>query len=186
MKRRFLLTLAAPAVLAGCGFKLREAPDFAFDAILINAPGGSNLMPELRRNLQSTGKVKVLTTPPPAVLPAPTTIAAPQAPASAPVPTAPGSVILDILQEQREKIVVGLTASGQVREFELRTRIRIRLRSAGGKELIPETELLQTRDISFNESNVLSKESEEALLYRDMQTDLVQQIMRRLASIKAV
>jgi len=31
---------------------------------------------------------------------------------------------------------------------------------------------------------VLAKESEEALLYRDMQSDLVQQILRRLAAIK--
>lgn len=186
MKRRSLLALAAPAVLAGCGFQLRKAPDFAFNAILINAPGGSNIATELRRNLQSTGKVQVLTTPPSPILPAPSTIAAPQEAASAPPPTTPGSVILDILQEQREKVVVGLTASGQVREFELRTRLHIRLRSVGGKELIPDTELLQTRDISFNESDVLSKESEETLLYRDMQTDLVQQLMRRLAAIKVL
>ena len=98
----------------------------------------------------------------------------------------PGSVTLDILLEQREKVVVGLSASGQVREFQLRTRLRFRLRSAGGRDLIPDTELLQQRDISFNESSVLSKESEENLLYRDMQTDLVQQLMRRLAAIKAV
>ena len=55
-----------------------------------------------------------------------------------------------------------------------------------GKELIPETELLQQRDISFNESAVLAKEAEEALLYRDMQTDIVQQLMRRLAAVKEI
>ena len=38
--------------------------------------------------------------------------------------------------------------------------------------------------MAFNETQVLAKESEEALLYRDMQADLVQQIMRRLAAIK--
>ena len=55
-----------------------------------------------------------------------------------------------------------------------------------GRELIPETELVQQRDISFNESAVLAKEAEETLLYRDMQTDLVQQLMRRLAAVKTV
>ena len=55
-----------------------------------------------------------------------------------------------------------------------------------GKELIPETELLQQRDISFNESAVLAKEAEETLLYRDMQTDIVQQLMRRLAAVKSL
>ena len=95
-------------------------------------------------------------------------------------------VVLDLLDERREKVVVGLNASGQVREFQLRERIRFRLRTPQGKELVEPTELLQQRDISFNESAVLSKEAEENLLYREMQTDLVQQLMRRLAAIKTL
>ena len=92
-------------------------------------------------------------------------------------------VILDVLQDQREKVVVGLNASGQVREFQLRLRFRFKLRSAKNSELIPITEILQQRDISFNESAVLAKETEEALLYREMQSDIVRQIMRRLATV---
>jgi len=68
----------------------------------------------------------------------------------------------------------------------LRTRFRFKLRTPQGKELIPETELLQQRDISFNESAVLAKEAEEGLMYRDMQTDIVQQLMRRLAAVKTL
>jgi len=83
-------------------------------------------------------------------------------------------------------VVVGLNASGQVREFQLRSVVRFRLRTPQGRELIPETELVQQRDISFNESAVLAKEAEETLLYRDMQSDLVQQLMRRLAAVKTV
>ena len=93
---------------------------------------------------------------------------------------------MDFVSEQREKVVVGMSATGQVREFQLRTRLKFRLRTPQGKELIPETELLQQRDISFNESAVLAKESEENLLYRDMQSDIVQQLMRRLAAIKTL
>ena len=80
-------------------------------------------------------------------------------------------------------VVVGVTASGQVRAFQLRIRVRFRLRTPQGQELIPETQLLQQRDISFNESAVLAKEAEEGLLYRDMQSDLVQQLLRRLAAV---
>jgi LPS-assembly lipoprotein len=186
MKRRTLLALAATSALAGCGFKLRQAPDFAFDAIQINAPLTA-LVSELRRNLAASGKVQVLDAlPAPKTLAAPSTIAAPEPPPDAPLPTVPGAVILDVVQEQREKVVVSLNATGQVREFQLRTRLKFKLRTPGGKELIPETELLQQRDISFNESAVLSKEAEESLLYRDMQSDLVQQLMRRLAAIKAI
>jgi LPS-assembly lipoprotein len=83
-------------------------------------------------------------------------------------------------------VVVGINASGQVREFQLRLRVMFSLRTPQGRELIPSTELLQQRDISFNEAAVLAKEAEEALLYRDMQTDIVQQLMRRLAAIRTV
>jgi LPS-assembly lipoprotein len=95
-------------------------------------------------------------------------------------------VILDVLQDQREKTVVGVNASGQVREFQLRVRFKFRLRGKDGREVIPETELLQQRDFSFNESGALAKESEEALIYRSMQSDIVQQALRRLSSVKAI
>ena len=45
-------------------------------------------------------------------------------------------------------------------------------------------DLLGPRDITFNDSQVLAKEQEEALLYRDMLSDLVTQIMRRLQAAK--
>ena len=165
LQRRSVLMLgAAAAALAGCGFQLRQAPDFAFDSIVVAAPASSPLANELRRNLGANGKLQVLP----------------------PLQQQQADVILDLLQEQREKVVVGLNATGQVREFQLRSRVRFRLRTPQGRELIPDTELLQQRDISFNESAVLAKEAEENLLYRDMQTDIVQQLMRRLAAIKAV
>ncbi len=153
--RRRAFAAALPALLAGCGFQLRKAPDFAFEAILIPSTGVIGI--DLRRNLASNDKLRVLP------------------------PTAPAlqaQVVLDILGEAREKVVVGLNASGQVREFQLRT--------PQGKELIPNTELLLQREISFNESAVLAKEAEEAVLYRDMQNDLVQQLIRRLAAIKQI
>jgi LPS-assembly lipoprotein len=165
MKRRTLIAASTAALLAGCGFQLRQAPDFIFESIAINAPATSPLATELRRSLAADGRVRVL-------------------PAGADAKQA--SVVLDMPSELREKVVVGLNASGQVREFQLRTRLHFRLRNAAGQELIPETELLQQRDISFNEAAVLAKEAEEALLYRDMQADLVQQLMRRLAALKTL
>jgi LPS-assembly lipoprotein len=164
-RRRMLMAAGAAALLAGCGFQLRQAPDFAFDSIAINAPASSPLANELRRSLAADGRVRVL-------------------PAGSDAGQA--AVVLDMPSERREKVVVGLNASGQVREFQLRTRVHFRLRTSAGKDLIPETELLQQRDISFNEAAVLAKEAEESLLYRDMQSDLVQQLMRRLAALKTL
>ena len=165
MRRRLFLLGGggAAAALAGCGFELRKAPDFAFRSIAI--PATTSMANELRRTIASAGDVQVT---------------------ARQLPLDQAQVVLDLVAELREKVVVGLNASGQVREFQLRSTVRFRLRTPQGRELIPETELVQQRDISFNESAVLAKEAEETLLYRDMQTDLVQQLMRRLAAVKSV
>jgi len=163
MRRRNVIVQGAAALaVSACGFQLRQAPHFAFKSIFV--AGSTPLANELRRMVRSSDGLEVLEL-----------ARAEQA-----------QVVLDLLSEQREKVVVGLNASGQVREFQLRTRLKFKLRTPQGKELIPETELLQERDISFNEQAVLSKEAEENLLYRDMQTDIVQQLMRRLAAVKSL
>ena len=168
MQRRTCLTLLtlSPALgLTGCGFALRKAPNFAFKSLFSPFSEGSLLGTELKRSLESGGNVRVITD-------------------ARQIDQA--DVILDVLQDQREKTVVAINASGQVREFQLRIRFSFKLRSAKGIDLIPTTEILQQRDISFNESAVLAKESEEGLLYREMQSDIIQQIMRRLAAVTAL
>jgi LPS-assembly lipoprotein len=162
-KLRRVIVGALAVSLVACGFELRKPPEFVFKTIYANVAPTSVLGTELRRNLSALGNVQLITD-------------------AAQLKDA--QVILDILQELREKTVVGMSPAGQVREFQLRIRIRFKLRTPQGKELIPETEMLQQRDISFNESAVLSKEAEEGLLYRNMQTDIVQQLMRRLAAVK--
>ena len=168
MQRRFCLSLLATSMtlgVAGCGFALRTAPNFAFKSLFSPFAEGSLLGTELKRSLESGGKVRVI---------------------SDVRQIDQADVVLDVLQDQREKTVVAVNASGQVREFQLRIRFQFKLRSAKGKELIPTTEILQKRDISFNESAVLAKETEEGLLYREMQSDIIQQIMRRLAAVTAL
>ena len=164
MQRRFfLLAAGAAAGLSACGFALRQAPNFAFKTIYSGVAESSTLGAELNRNLEAGGTVKVIRD-------------------ARQIEQA--QAVLDVLLDQREKTVVGVNASGQVREFQLRTRFRFQLRTLKGKLLIPPTEIVLQRDISFNESAVLAKEAEEGLLYRDMQSDIVQQILRRLAAVK--
>jgi LPS-assembly lipoprotein len=50
--------------------------------------------------------------------------------------------------------------------------------------LIAPNEISLSRDITYDDSNVLAKDLEEDLLWRDMNNDLVNQIMRRLSIIK--
>lgn len=166
MQRRHLLarlaTLAAAGVLTGCGFRLRGSYTFRFRSLAL--VGAGPVAQELRLALESSGAgVKVL---------------------DERQPRDQADVVLDLQGEQRQRVVAGRSAGGQVRELQLRIALRFRLSTPDGTELIPETELLQQRDISYNESQALAKENEEVLLYRDMQSDLVQQLMRRLAVVR--
>ena len=162
MHKRTLLTLMAAAPLAACGFRLRGVPQFAFHSLYIAAPASSPLAKELLRTLQGSGS--------------PLTVS------RDPSQLTQSEAIIDILSERQERVVVAYNSSGQVRELQLRLRVNFRLRTPTGEEPIPATELLQTRDVSYNETIALAKEAEEALLFRNMQTDIVQQLMRRLAA----
>jgi len=163
LSRRGVLAAGAAAWLGGCGFKLRQAPSFVFTTIYINAGANMPLAAELRRSITSSDKVKVLT---------------------APGEMASADVVLELLANPQERIVVAQNSSGQVQEFSLRMAVKFNLHTPSGRLLIPDTELLQQRDVSFNETFALGKETEEALLLRSMQSELVQQIMIRLAAVR--
>ena len=161
MQRRAFLPWLAGMALSGCGFRLRGDLQFPFQTIALQPANGGAVLQDLQRALSRS--VQVL---------------APEA------PLAQADLVFYMLQEAREKTVVGLNSSGQVRELQLRLRVSFKLSQPSGTEVLPATDLVQQRDISYNEAAALAKESEEALLYRDMQGDMVQQIMRRLASLR--
>lgn len=167
MQRRTSLKLAGTGalglLLAGCGFTLRQAPNFDFQTLYSGFAPASSLGLQFRRNLASSGNVRIITDR---------------------QQINEADVLLDVLSDLRQKVVVGINASGQVREFQLRLLFKFRLRRKDGIELIPETEITQQRDLSFNEAAALAKEAEEALLYRDMEKDVVQQLLRRLGTIR--
>jgi len=160
MQRRLFGSSVFLLGLSACGFQLRQAPNYPFRTLFISVAETSVFGQELKRNISASGRVEVITDP---------------------KQVERADVIFDLLLELPEKVILSRTSAGAVREFQLRLRIRFKLRTRDGTELIPDTEMVQERDISFNENAALSKETEEALLYRDMRSDLVQQILRRLA-----
>ena len=164
-RRTWLMSTALSAGLVGCGFELRKPPSYAFSTLFSSIPIVSPFGLKLKRSLESSGQVEVITDP---------------------RQIERADVIFDQLFEVREKVVVGRTSTGAIREYQLRLRYRFRVRAKNGIELIPDTEITLNRDINFNETGALSKESEEALLYKDMENDLVLQIQRRLAAIRKI
>jgi LPS-assembly lipoprotein len=93
-------------------------------------------------------------------------------------------VILTIGQDLRQRVVVGQTSAGQVRELELRALFAFTLSNALGREVMAPTQLSLARSLNFSETAVLAKDAEEAQLFNDMQNDMVAQVMRRLSAVR--
>ena len=93
-------------------------------------------------------------------------------------------VVLQATEEGRERSVVASTSAGQVREMQLRLRLNFRAQTPDGRQLIAPAELLLSRDLLFTETAALGKQQEEDELFRDMQSDVVRQVLRRLAAVK--
>jgi LPS-assembly lipoprotein len=159
-RRRALRKIAlAPLLLlaAGCGFRLRGAAELPFSTVYVPGSTGGIAL-DLARNIRAATNVKVVDD------------------------AKEAEAILQFTDESRAKEILSLTGAGRVREFRLRYRVRFRVHDGKGNEYLPQSTLELTRDITFNDAEVLAKESEEQLLYRDMQADMVQQIMRRLSA----
>jgi LPS-assembly lipoprotein len=154
MKRALIIFLAL--ALSGCGFQLRGTANVPFDTVYVpNATGGIAL--DLKRSIQAGTRAKVVDD-------------ARQADA-----------IVQFTREERQKVILSLSGTGRVREYRLIYRVGFRVHDGKGSDYVPASNIELSRDITFNDTEVLAKESEEQLLVRDMQSDMVQQIMRRLA-----
>ena len=158
-----LLALTMTLTLSACGFQMRGSNGqyhMPFHSIYLGFPENSPMGVELRRNLRGADGVTVVTDP------------------------AKADAKLDVLTDTRNKAILSLNSQGRVREYLLTYTLVFRVRDAKEAEMLGPTQISLKRSVTFNESQVLAQESEEALLYRDMQSDLVQQILRRLAAIK--
>ena len=178
MQRRHLLTglsaTLALASLGGCGFQLRRGPKvMAFRTIqLTGFASTSPLASELARALEASG-VDVVDS----------TLQATQAASASQVPTS--HLVFEALRDSRDLVVVTKTAYGQVRDMSVRTGVRFRILRGDGSELLGPTDTFLARDLSYNERDALAKQDEAAALQRSMQTDIVDQVLRRLAMIRS-
>jgi LPS-assembly lipoprotein len=158
LRRKFVLTPFL-LLLAGCGFRLRGTAEVPFETLYLPS-ATSGIALDLKRNIQAGTNARVVEDPKQA------------------------DAVLQFTEETRQKEILSLTGTGRVREFQLRYRVGFRVHDGKGAEYVPQSVIQLTRDVTFNDAEILAKEQEEQLLFRDMQTDMVQQIMRRLAAAK--
>ncbi|HEY0665858.1 MAG TPA: LPS assembly lipoprotein LptE [Gallionella sp.] len=155
-----VLIMLGMMVLAGCGFHLRGQAGMPFKTMYISiATPGSPFVMELRRNLAANKVVLVDN-------------------------AESAEVILEIVSEESDKQVLTLGADGRANEFRLIYRVSLRAYDLKQQTWLPAQDLEQLRDFSYDDAHVLAKESEELQLQRNMQSEMVQQLLRRLSNAK--
>ena len=159
-RARWIAVFALAAALAACGFHLRGQATYACSSLFVNVSGAPVFESELKRTLESAGSAKL----------APTATAA--------------QVILDIPPISDDKDVLSLSGGGSVREYQLVMRIAFRLHDADGLDWLPAGEIIVRRSYTFNETEVLARDAEEQRLLREMQSDAIAQLIRRLQAAR--
>ena len=160
---RAALILAAPALLASCGFALKGSEQLPFTSLFLDQNANGATAVALRRQLQGVPGLTLL---------------------ELPEQRAQAQVVVQIDRDSQNKRSIGANAYGLTRELQLTSHFDYRLLAADGRELGQPVQLEQRRDINYNEAIVLSKEGEEEMLYRDMAEDLAGQVIRRLAATR--
>ncbi len=157
---RHLAMAVLLALVAGCGFHLRGDVDYAFTSLYVNAPADNPLTVELKRAIVGAAGTRLAESP------------------------AAAQVVLDVTGLADDKQVLSLSGGGRVREFLLVKRAIVALHDAAGRDWLPASEVQVRRSYTFNEAQVLAREAQEVRLLKEMQTDVVQQIVRRLQAAK--
>ena len=154
-----IVALLSIALLSACGFQLRGEYTLPFSSVFVSTPGGSVVAAELRRELANI----------------PTKL----------MPSAKDAdARLNIIEDRRDRQILSLSGAGRVREYDLKLRVVYQLIDAKGAVLIPTSEIQLSRILSYDDSRIIAKQQEEALLYQDMERDAVGQILRRMTAIK--
>ncbi len=154
---RLVAILAMTAAIAGCGFHLRGDASYPFTTVFLNTAPTAPIAIELKRSLVGA-----------------TLVGSPAA----------AQAILDIAPVVDDKQVLSLSGGGRVREFMLTKRVSFRLHDAEGRDWLPAAEIVIRRAYAYSESEVLAREAQEVRLLKEMQTDAVQQIVRRMQAAK--
>ena len=159
-RRALVVGCVALVWLPGCGFQLRGAAQLLFRKLYSGFARNSAIGSELRALIRVNSDTTIVDR------------------------VDEADARLEVLLERREREIVGFTSTGRPREYQLRLRIRIRVTDAKGVEWMPATELVLRREITSSDIEVVNRAQEEELLFREMESDFVQQLLRRLSALK--
>ena len=159
---KLLFAVLLAALITGCGFHLRGtlSGNLPYKSLFIALPDTADVRIWLERYINASGSTKIVDSPKEA------------------------DAIFQQISDNRIKTILSVNAQGRVREYRLQLDYRFQIVNSKGQILVRPNEVNLSRDITFDDSNILAKDLEEGLLWRDMNNDLVNQIMRRMSIIK--
>ena len=147
-------------VLSACGFHLRGSYSLPWETIYITLPEFDVMRAEIKRHVEASTRTKVVSDPKEA------------------------NAQLVILRNDQLRSILSLNAKGFVREVQLTRIFAYKIVDANGKEIAAPGNIVIQREMTFDDEQLLAKGSEEGMIIRDMQSDLVQQLLRRLSAAK--
>ena len=154
-----MAALCLVLLVAACGFRLRGQADLPFESVYVQSASSSEFATELRRVFEGSNYITL-------------TDAAEQA-----------EVVVKIVEEQQEQKILSISASGSVNEFQLLYRVSYRIMNPGMEDIVAPDEIRVQRDLTYDDTQTLGKESEIKLLFREMRADAVQQLLRRMSVV---
>src|SRR5690349_12131456 len=132
---RGILAGLLAALLAGCGFHLRGSAQLPFETLYI--PGSTPLAVELKRNVSAASKTRLVDSPDKA------------------------QAVLAFTDEAKDKTILTFTSAGKVNEYRLRYRVGFRVTDSKSLQVfLPTSEIQLSRDMSYNDAQVIAKENE--------------------------
>jgi LPS-assembly lipoprotein len=159
-RRRLVGALALAGALAGCGFQLRGRAALPFDTLYVSGLDYSPFTGQLKRAIETGSDTKLADT------------------------EGAAQAVLELQNESQERAILAVSGGGRVREFQLRYRVNFRVHDGKGRDWLPTSEVLLRRDLTYDDTQILAKEAEALMLFKDMQSDAVQQVLRRIQSIR--
>lgn len=156
---KFMSTALLLAGMTGCGFQLRGATPMHFKTVYVDAPVASyqrNALAERLRKLLSVAGTQVTPS------------------------SKDAELTLKLSAEQRSKTILSLTGAGRVAEYRLEMNLTYEAENAAGQERLASTQIRFIRDMTYDDNQYTAKAEEENFLYRSMEEDAAQQILRHL------
>jgi LPS-assembly lipoprotein len=144
-----------------CGFHLRGLSSIPFESVYIQASDPLVVL-DIKRRIQASSKTIVLDSP------------------------NDSQATLHILNARKRKIILSVSGSGRVREFQLRYSISFKVTDKRGREVVPIGNIEIKRVLPFSDSAFLASQMEEKMLIKEMKKDAILKMMDRLGKINSL